>query len=174
MVRSWVDRDHVGLGSCFYWGPGWLPRLTGAHSLSVNLKHKRREFKVWEEKWRVVQIVIEITKDPAWGKVAGSWSTCVAGSVCLFEIVLLEVDPWAIKAHCQGLHCKPVAVPLILHSNLAFSSWAEAADGQTLFGCNVCMCHLPVWISGKPVGRWCVSPARDFRLFTVGWSPWKY
>lgn len=78
--------------------------------------------------------------------------------VSLFEIVLLEVDTWALRSHCQGLHCKPIVVRLIVHANLVFSSWGEAAEGQTSLWIHVCMCHLPVWASGKPAGRWCVSP----------------
>lgn len=51
--------------------------------------------------------------------------------VSLFEVVLLEVDSWALRSQCQGLPCKPIVVHLIVHGNLVFSSWGKAADGQT-------------------------------------------
>ena len=40
----------MGLGFCFFSGQGWEPRVSRAQSLMVNLKHKRGNFKVWEEK----------------------------------------------------------------------------------------------------------------------------
>lgn len=47
----------MGLGFCLYWGPGWRPRVSQAHSLLVSLKRKSRNLKLGEGKRQVAQKV---------------------------------------------------------------------------------------------------------------------
>lgn len=53
-----------------------------------------------------------------------------------------------------------IVFSFILHANLEFSSQAKAAE-------ECCVCPLPVWTSGKPSRRWCMSPAQDLVLFLI-------
>ena len=43
--KAMGERESTGLGFCFYWGLGWGPRVSQAHSLLVNLKHKSRNLR---------------------------------------------------------------------------------------------------------------------------------
>lgn len=40
-----VREEIMGMGLCFYWGPGSAPRILWAHSTLVNLKHESRNLK---------------------------------------------------------------------------------------------------------------------------------
>lgn len=95
-ARSRV-REHTGLGACFYWGWGWVGASGLTGSLSIGgFEMKEGEFKVQEEKWWVIQIVIKIDPDLFQTKELPSGGGLTLNPVvwlaaCLSEIVLFEV-----------------------------------------------------------------------------------
>ena len=63
-ARSWVETECTGLGFCFYWGLGWGPRISWAHSLLVNFTQKSKNFRHVERKNKWPKLsVIEINQD---------------------------------------------------------------------------------------------------------------
>ena len=71
-----------------YWGGGWGPRISRAHSLLVNLKHRAE---MWRGKRKrpnspnqlLKSAKMSKTKEPAMGRWPGSLSSLVAGSMFL-------------------------------------------------------------------------------------------
>ena len=86
----------MGPGFCLYWGRAWGPKVSRAHFLLVNLKHKsgnleRGKRKNKWSKWSVIKI-----KQAGGGGLA--LYLVMWPAMCLFEIALFEVDASAIKA----------------------------------------------------------------------------
>ena len=73
-------------GFCFYWVKGWGPRVSGAHFLFINLKHKSRNLKPGKRKKSVQMVTYQnqprsLKQRSLSGRWPGSLSSPVAGTV---------------------------------------------------------------------------------------------
>ena len=81
------ERRGSTLDFCFYWGPGWGPKILQAHYLLVNLRQnswylKNKKSKIKQFKCSVTKI--SKTKEPQVGEGAVTWlflSRVVSGNV---------------------------------------------------------------------------------------------
>lgn len=103
------ERRRESLGFCFYWGPGWGPKVSRAHSLKQDSRNLRRNKQVAQmvSYWNHAKSLKQRSLNE--GSRPSSSTSPVAGNVfigdrCLWSGCLFEVD--AIKAFIRHLHYK--------------------------------------------------------------------
>lgn len=91
--REWA------LGSTFYWGWWWAPRVYVAHSLAVNLKCKSGNLKCRKRERQVAQMVScwnqpRSLRHRSWGRGGHSPALYLVQwlTTCLLTITIFEVD----------------------------------------------------------------------------------